>query len=320
MSSGSTYPGYGRFVDSLYYLYLRTVFMVYVSLVAKRVIARHGLDAILERETSFGAGGLASLLTGKPLVLEIVGPRYSRLSAQLSSSILYYTESMLHDWVDKRKCVRVTAGVNLALFRPDPIARSLVREKFHFGDAQVVGYVGSFQRWHGVEAILKAASRLREKGTRIALLLVGPHFETYVPIARALGVSEQCTFVGPVGYRDVPAYTNACDIMVAAYDPSKDSLRRRFGIGSPIKVLEYMACMKPVVSTSVPPIDSMFTDSEEVVLVEPGAPDSLADALEELIRDPGRAARIAENGRKLVDEGYTWSSFARILSSRIAAA
>ncbi len=319
-SSGSHDAGTGSVVGSLYYLYLRTIFMVYTSLVARRVIGRYGLDAIVERETSFGAGGLASLLTGKPLVLEIVGPRYSRLSARLSSSILYYTNSMLHDWVDRRKCVKVTAGVNLGLFRPDPDARKLIRSKLHLGDDPVVGYVGSFQEWHGVDAALHAASLLKERGTRVALLLVGPSFESYLSIAKELGISEQCTFVGPVDYREVPAYINACDILVAPYAPSKDPLRREFGIGSPIKVLEYMACEKPVVSTSVPPIDSMLGGSEAIVLVEPGDPVSLADALEGLILDPVKAARMAKNGNRLVAERYSWTSFTRVLSSQIAAA
>jgi glycosyltransferase involved in cell wall biosynthesis len=171
-----------------------------------------------------------------------------------------------------------------------------------------------------VDAALRAASLLKERGTRVTLLLVGPFFERYVSIAKELGISEQCTFVGPVGYKDVPAYINACDILIAPYDPSKDTLRKEFGIGSPIKVLEYMACEKPVVSTLVPPIDSMLGGSEAVVLVEPGDPASLANALEELILDPAKAARMAKNGRGLVAERYSWASFTRVLSSQIAAA
>lgn len=320
VSTGSADAVSGSLVGSLYYLYLRTLFMVYASLAAIRVIGRYNLDVIVERETSFGAGGLASLLTGRPLVLEIVGPRYSRLSTLLSSSILYYTESMLHDWVDRGRCVKVTAGVNLELFRPDSDARRLVRSKLRLGDDSVIGYVGSFQGWHGVDTFLHATALLKERGARVALLLVGPSFEPYVPITKSLGVSEQCIFVGPVVYKEVPGYINACDILVAPYDPSKDPMRKKFGIGFPIKLLEYMACEKPVVSTSVPPIDSMLAGSEAIMLVEPGNPASLADALERLTRDPGNAARMAKNGSKLVVEKYSWASFARVLSSQIAAA
>jgi len=317
VSSDKTSTG---LVGSLYYFYLRTIFMFYASLVASRVISRHSLDAIVERETSFGAGGLASLLTRKPLILEIVGPRYSRLSARLSSSILYYTDSMLRSWVDRKKCVLVTAGVNLGLFRPDTEARKRTRSELRLGDEPVIGYVGSFQEWHGVDIVLHAASMLKARGTRVALLLVGPSFNPYVRIAKILGISEQCKFVGPVGYKDVPSYINASDILVAPYNPAKDPLRREFGIGFPIKILEYMACEKPVVSTTVPPISSILGDSDSILLVEPGNPAMLADALEGLMHNPGRASQMAKNGIRLVTEKYSWASFTRVLSSQIAAA
>lgn len=307
-------------VASLYHLYLRTLFMAYVSLIARREIKRYGLEAIVERETAFGAGGLASLLTGKPLVLEIVGPRYSRLSARVSSSILYYNDSMLHDWVDRKKCVKVAAGVNLGLFRPDSEARRLTRLMLRLGEEPVVGYVGSFQGWHGVDAVLNAVSSLKGNGSKLVLLLVGPFFERYVGIAKELGINDSCVFIGSVDYKEVPAYINACDILVAPYDPSKDPLRTKFGIGFPIKVLEYMACEKPVISTNVPPVDSILGNSNALVLVEPGDASSLAEAISDLIHNPEEARRIAENGFRVVKERYSWTSISRVLSSKIAAA
>ena len=72
-------------VGGLYYLYLRTFFALYVAFVASFVIGQYKLDVIIERETAFGAGGLASVFSARPMILEIVGPRYSRLSAKRSS-------------------------------------------------------------------------------------------------------------------------------------------------------------------------------------------------------------------------------------------
>jgi len=303
--------------EILYNFYLRTAFMIYASFAARQVVSRNSLDAIIERETAFGAGGLASVLTGKPLILEVIGPRYSRLSVRQSSSILYYTESMLRDWVDRRKCVKVTAGVNLDVFKPDSEAGNRVKSRLHLGEFPVVGYVGSFQKWHGVDTLLQAASLLKDKGTKISLLMVGPSFEPYVSLTDELGLSDSCTFVGPVDYGEVAAYINACDLLVAPYNPSKDELRKDYGIGSPIKVLEYMACGKPVISTSVPPIDSMTKDDGPMMLVSPGDPASLADALERLVQDPQRATKMAGNGLKLVSEGFSWQSFSQTLSLKI---
>src|SRR5271157_2547026 len=90
-------------LDSFYYVYLLTIFKLYVAIFVSRIVTKNKLTMILERETSFGAGGLASILTGKAMVLEVIGPRYSRLSASRSVHILYYTDSMLKSWVNRKK-------------------------------------------------------------------------------------------------------------------------------------------------------------------------------------------------------------------------
>ena len=246
----------------IYYLYLRTIFAIYVSMVAISIIRRHNTDVILERETSFGAGGIASILAHRPLILEIIGPRYSRLSASRSYKILYYTESMLRDWVDLTKCVQVPAGVNLSLFSDDPAAREEVRNALGITDCSVIGYSGTFQSWHGTDAILSAIKLLYPRHRDIRVLMVGPAPDGYRQLARASGMDEIFIFVGPVPYSQVAKYTNACELMLAPYDPDKDPLRRRYGIGWPLKILEYMACGKAVIASNVPPIDRIVTESQ----------------------------------------------------------
>jgi len=108
-------------VGTLYYIYLRTIYTLYVSIVAAFIIWRNHLGLIIERETAFGAGAIASFLTRNPLFLEIIGPRYSRLSVRRSRKIFYYTDSMLKNWVPKEKCVKVPAGVDVEIFRPDEV-------------------------------------------------------------------------------------------------------------------------------------------------------------------------------------------------------
>lgn len=302
----------------LYYLYLTTFFALYVSIVASRIIRERGLDTIIERETAFGAGGLASLITGRPLILEIIGPRYSRLSVKRSSRVLYYTDSMLHSWVAREKCTKVSSGVNLSLFRSDDRARQEVRERFGLGPEEtVVGYVGTFQDWHGIDSLLAAASILLATHPSLKLILVGPFYQRYQSLARQMGVEQVCFFVGPVRYEETPSYINACEIMVAPYDPSKNELRNRYGIGFPLKILEYMACGKPVIATRVPPIDQIISSPDLGLLVEPGDETQLAAAIKELIDHREKAMALGRNGMALAESHYSWSNFARLVSSYV---
>ena len=73
-ASGTVSEGNGGLSGRAYHLYLETGFALYVACVAARFIDSYGLDVIIERETAFGAGAIASRLTGRPMVLEMIGP------------------------------------------------------------------------------------------------------------------------------------------------------------------------------------------------------------------------------------------------------
>lgn len=295
--------------STVYQMYLRSFFSFYVSLVASRIISKNKIDAIIERETSFGAGGLASVFTRKPLVMEIVGPRYSRLSVWRSKRVLYYTSSMLRKWVDRNKCLEVSGGVNISLFREDKKIRKDLREKLGFNPSQcVIGYIGTFQDWHGIDTLLHAMKRLHSTYNYARALLVGPFFEKYDELANDLGLEDVCTFTGPVEYEKVAEYINACDIMVALYEPARNLLRSHFGIGSPLKILEYMACGKPVISTNVAPVDKILENGISGYLVKPGDAEGLVLAISGLIEDESKANSLGSNGKKNVETHFLWST------------
>ncbi|MGI0080691.1 MAG: glycosyltransferase family 4 protein [Nitrososphaerales archaeon] len=304
------------FVAFFYYLYLRTIFSFYTSFIASSVMRKNKLEAILERETSFGAGGLASLFARKPMILEIVGPRYSRISVWRSKKILYYSESMLRKWVDRNKCIEVSGGVNLSLFREDKELREKFRKKLGFGpEDKVIGYVGTFQDWHGIDTLLYSMEELRTAHPNLRALLVGPYYEGYKALAKNLGLDNLSTFTGPIGYELVVGYINACDIMVALYEPDRNELRKRYGIGSPLKVLEYMACGKPVISTNVKPIDKVLYNKDSGYLVEPGNRKALIGAISNLLEDSSLANSLAANGRRITERYYSWRSLANTIDN-----
>jgi len=98
--------------------------------------------------------------------------------------------------------------------------------------------------------------------------------------------------------------------MVAPYDTSRSPLRAEKGMGSPLKVLEYMACAKPVVTTDVEPTNRIPGIADAALLVPPGDPKALAGALASLLRDRHLAEAKGLAGRGLVEGGYSWEEFA----------
>lgn len=299
-----------------YEAYLFSIFTVYAGILAASIIHRHGVDVVIERETSFGAGAVASALTGVPLVLEVIGPRYSARSLKRASTILAYTELMVGRNVENDRVLIVDAAVDAERFRPDADSGKCVRRSMGLHDEDfVVGYVGTFQPWHGVDDLLLATRSLVSRIPHLRLLLVGPYYDLVKRHTKELGLTTICRFAGPVPYHQVCDYVNACNLLVAPYNPSKSMLRRRGGIGSPLKVLEYMACGKPVITSAVKPVDRLVHDGKEGLLIPPGDPEALCSTIQRLIKDPTFAEEIGQRGRRLVENHYSWKRFASNLHS-----
>lgn len=75
--------------------------------------------------------------------------------------------------------------------------------------------------------------------------------------------------------------------------------------------LEAMACQTPVVASAVGGILETIVDNETGYLVEPGNPRQLADAINRLIRDRDTARAFGLNGRRRVEQYFSWTSIAQ---------
>jgi glycosyltransferase involved in cell wall biosynthesis len=89
----------------------------------------------------------------------------------------------------------------------------------------------------------------------------------------------------------------------------------RIGSGTRLKILEAMAMSKPVVSTSIGCEGLDVTSGENIVIAD--APEDFANAVLKLMNDSQERTRIAESGRKLVEEKYSWEFIERNLAELI---
>jgi glycosyltransferase involved in cell wall biosynthesis len=85
----------------------------------------------------------------------------------------------------------------------------------------------------------------------------------------------------------------------------------RSGGGTRLKILESMAYGRAVVSTSIGAEGIDVTHSENILIAD--TPQELGEAVASLLNDPAKARRLADAGRRLVEERYAWCSIADIL-------
>ncbi|MGQ0670855.1 MAG: glycosyltransferase, partial [Actinomycetota bacterium] len=141
------------------------------------------------------------------------------------------------------------------------------------------------------EAFARALAQLGKETTRLQLAGSGAEEDNLRAAARRLGIEEQVEFLGSVA--DVRALLKSCSFTVL---PSLSE-------GTPNAVLESLACGKAVVASRVGGLPEILARGAGI-MVPPGDPDPLAQAMIELLTDPARARQLGEQGRQIVQSRF----------------
>ena len=200
-------------------------------------------------------------------------------------------------------------GVDLDLFgNPPPRDDALAAELGIGPQAPVIGFIGSFYDYEGLDDLVAATPRLLEAVPDARLLLVGggPMAEAVEALAKASPASEAIIFTGRVPHDEVQRYYSLCDIM--AY-PRKAS--RLTDLVTPLKPLEAMAEGKLVAASSVGGHRELVTDAETGTLFAPDDPAAIADALAGLIAHKPAWPAMRERALRHVRERHDWSANAQ---------
>jgi glycosyltransferase involved in cell wall biosynthesis len=112
---------------------------------------------------------------------------------------------------------------------------------------------------------------------------------------------------------NVEVHSSVPDVRPFLADSGVLAVPLRIGGGSRLKILEALACGLPVVSTRIGAEGLHLKDGVHLAVVD--SVEEIAGALVECIRQPGRARRLAEEGRRLVLREYNWA----VLANKLAA-
>jgi len=195
----------------------------------------------------------------------------------------------------------VPNGVDTELFAPDVGARAADRAHAVGADpAFVVGWSGSFRTFHGLEVLVEAAAKLRDRIPELILLLVGDGLGRLAIELAARDAGVRAVFPGTVRYTEVPRYLRAMDVAVALAPGAQFHY-------SPVKLREYQASGVPVVAAAAGEMGRMSA-GDTLLTVEPGDPGALARAIEQVHDDTTTARAMADRARDLVLQTGSWAA------------
>lgn len=179
----------------------------------------------------------------------------------------------------------------------DERERARRRAVLGFGpDEIVVGCVAVLTEQKGITYLLQAARRFLQRDPRLRLLIVGggPLEAALKAEATSLGIAPRTVFTG---WRpDGAQWLQALDVFVMS------SLWEAL----PMALLEAMSAQRPVIVTDVGDNRTIVENGRSGMVVAPRDPDAIAAAVETLVTDRARAARIADDaGRRFSDRFRT---------------
>jgi glycosyltransferase involved in cell wall biosynthesis len=316
-----------RFKSGLGYI-LEYIYFTLASFILSHYIAfRHGIDVIHLHNppnTLFLIGFYYRLL-GKKFVFdhhdlapELYLSKYNvskdllyrilmaeeKMCLKLSNMVIATNQSYkeidaARGFIDPEKIIIVRNGPDPARFRA-----SAPDQKLKASGRTILAYVGVMGPQDGVDYMLKALRHLvYELGrTDIYCIIIGPGdaLDDLKQLAAALSLSEYVRFTGFIPKADLLRYLSSADICL---DPNPSSPLN--DVSTWIKVMEYMALGKPMVSFDLK--ETRYTAGEAALFVPPNDTRAYAQAIMTLMDDPARRAEMGRYGRRRIEMKLAWN-------------
>jgi glycosyltransferase involved in cell wall biosynthesis len=201
--------------------------------------------------------------------------------------------------IDPEKIIIVRNGPDPGRFKPVEPDRRLKA-----GGRAILAYVGVMGPQDGVDYLLKALHHLvHEMGrTHLYCIIIGPGdaLEDLKKLADALSLNDHVRFTGFIPKSDMLRFLSTADVCL---DPNPSSPLN--DVSTWIKVMEYMAMGKPVVSFDLK--ETRFTAQEAAVYVPANDTRAFAKAVADLLDDPVKREEMGRSGRSRIEKDLAWS-------------
>jgi PEP-CTERM/exosortase A-associated glycosyltransferase len=231
--------------------------------------------------------------------------------AQRADAVGAIAKPMLRDLeqrgIPRKKLFHVPNGVDTERFIPEPRDEQLARE-LNLGEGPVLGFFGSLYRYEGVSWMIRAAAGLRAHGRKFQILVVG-RGEDDREIQEAIRECSAANYVRTIDHvphEQIGRYYSVIDVSVCP----RRSIRLT-ELVTPLKPLEAMALMKPVLASSVGGMQELVEHERTGLLFAAEDTEDFERQAARVIDSPGLRRSLAEGGREFVMRERDWKSLAR---------
>ena len=249
---------------------------------------------------------------GQPLKYERLSSKIELLNMNHADLVVVVSRAMRDELVGRgvaaNRILVNPNGVDPDRYSPE-IDGAPVRAAYDLDGRVVIGFISTFQPWHGAEVLARAfvilmnAHPACRDTVRLLMIGSGPGLAATKWIIGAAGLEANVHFTDLVAQEDGARYLAACDILASPHVPNPDGSPF---FGSPTKLFEYMAMGKAIVASNLDQIGELLRHGETAWLVPPGDSEALANGLATLVRDRQLGAALGKAARHDVLAHHTW--------------
>ena len=200
--------------------------------------------------------------------------------------------------VEPEQVAVIHNGIDLDIYKPIDI--NYTRKAFNIGKDYIL-FVGRTSRQKGMIHLIDAMKWIKDDVQCVCCTSAPDTKDIEDEISRKVDEQPRIIWINSLLQVEqyVELYSNArVFVCPSVYEP--------FGIIN----LESMACETPVVASGVGGILETIIDGETGLLVEPVKPKIIAEAVNKLLANPRMAEEFGRNGRKRVEDFFSWTSIA----------
>lgn len=200
--------------------------------------------------------------------------------------------------IAKEKILVAPDGVDLEKFNLDMAKEQAKRELKLPLDKKLVVYVGHLYNWKGVDDLAESSKYLPED---YLVIFVGGVRNDAQKFLEKHKNNKKIIITGQKPYNQIPVYMKAADVLVL---PNKTGSDLSVKYTSPLKLFEYMAAKRPIVSTNLPSLREVLNGNNSI-LVEPDNPSDLAQGIIKAVSDEELSGSITRQAFLDVQK-YSW--------------
>ncbi len=205
--------------------------------------------------------------------------------------------------IDAAKVTVIPNAVDIDKFAVGGVADLELKRKLGLEDKRLIGFIGSFYAYEGLDVLLRAVPAMVAKLPDLRVLLVGggPQDAQLRQLAKDLKIDDKVVFTGRVPHEQVQQYYDLLDVLVYP----RMSMRLT-DLVTPLKPLEAMAQGRVLAASDVGGHLELIEHGKTGILFKADNPESLAENVGALLAAQQDWPALRANGRRFVETERNW--------------